>query len=49
MRKKGSFGIGNNIYLYGMVDVQVIHFLLAFIIKYVYIKTPTPVIRAHKF
>ena len=46
---KGSFGIWNNIYLYSMVDIQVILFLLAFIIKYVYIKTPTPVISAHKF
>ena len=28
MRKKGSFGIGNNIYLYDMVDVQVTTFSL---------------------
>ena len=35
--------------IYGMVAVQMIYFLLAFVIKYVYIKTPTPVISAHKF
>ena len=49
MRKEVSFDIRNNIHLYSMVDIQVIHFLLVFIIKYVYIKTPAPVISAHKF
>ena len=47
--EKGCFGIGNNIYLYSMVDVQMTYLLLVFVMKYVYIKTPTPVIRAHKF
>ena len=28
---------------------KMIYFLLVFVIKYVYIKTPTPVMRAHKF
>ena len=32
-----------------MVDIQVIYLLLVFVIKYVYIKTLTPVISAHKF
>ena len=31
-----------------MVVVQVTYPLLVFVIKYVYIKTPTPVMRAHK-
>ena len=31
-----------------MVDVQVTYPLLVFVIKYVYIKTPTPVMSAHK-
>ena len=31
-----------------MVDVQVTYPLLVFVMKYVYIKTPTPVMRAHK-
>ena len=37
-----------DIYLYSIVDIQMIY-LLIFVIKYVYIKTPTPVISAHKF
>ena len=32
-----------------MVDVQMTYLLLVFVMKYVYIKTQTPVIRAHKF
>ena len=32
-----------------MVDAQMIYFLLVFVIKYVCIKSPTPVISAHKF
>ena len=32
-----------------MVDVQMTYRLLVFVMKYVYIKTPTPVISAHKF
>ena len=32
-----------------MVDVQMIYFLLVFVMKYVYVKTPTPVMSAHKF
>ena len=32
-----------------MVDVQMIYFLLTFIIKYVHIETPAAVISAHKF
>ena len=47
--RKGSFDIRNNIYLYSMVDIQVIYFPLVFVMKYVYIKTPTPVTSAHKF
>ena len=47
--RKGSFDIGNNIYLYSLVAVQMIYSLIVFIIKYVYIKIPTPVISAHKF
>ena len=35
--------------LYNTVDFQMIYFLLTFVIKYVYFKTPTPVISAHKF
>ena len=31
------------------VDVQMTYPLLVFVMKYVYIKTPTPVMRAHKF
>ena len=31
-----------------MVDVQMTYPLLVFVMKYVYIKTPTPVMRAHK-
>ena len=49
VRKKGSFGIRNNVYLYSMVDVQMTYLLLVFVMKYVYIKTPTPVMRAHRF
>ena len=47
--EKTAFYVGHDIYLYGMVAVQMIYFLLAFVIKYVYIKTPTPVTSAHKF
>ena len=32
-----------------MVDVQMTYLLFVFVMKYVYIKTPTPVISAHKF
>ena len=46
--EKGSLDIKNNNYICSLVDVQMIHFLLAFVLKYVYIKTPTPVISAHK-
>ena len=49
MKKKGCFDIGNYSCLYSMVDVQMIYPLLVFVMKYVYIKTPTPVISAHKF
>ena len=48
-RKKGCFDIGNYSCLYSMVDVQVTYPLFVFVMKYVYIKTPTPVISAHKF
>ena len=47
--EKGSLDIRNNSYLYNMVDVQMIYFLPVFVVKYVYIKTPTAVISAHKF
>ena len=36
--EKGSLEIRNNSYLYSMVDIQMIYFLLVFVIKYVYIK-----------
>ena len=42
--RKSSFDIENNIYLYSMVDFEMIYLLLVFVIKYVYIKTPTPAI-----
>ena len=48
MRKKGSLDIRNNSYLYSMVDVLMICFLPVLVIKYMYIKTPTPVISAQK-
>ena len=35
--------------LYSMVVVQMTYILLVFVMKYVYIKSPTPVISAHKF
>ena len=47
--EKAALIIRNNSYLYSMVDVQMMYFLPVFVIKYVYIKTPTPVIRVHKF
>ena len=48
--KAALINIRNNIYLYSMMDIQMISsFLLVFVIKYVYIKTPTPVISVHKF
>ena len=47
--RKGCFDTGNYSCLYGMVDVQMTYPLLVFVMKYVYIKTPTPVMRAHKF
>ena len=47
--RKGSFDIRNNHYLYSMVDIQMIYFILVFVIKYVYIRTPAPVINGHKF
>ena len=48
-RKKGSLDIRNGSYLYSMVDTQMIYFLLVFVIKYVCIKTPSPVMSAQKF
>ena len=33
--EEGSFGIGNNIYLYCYVDVQMTYLLLVFVMKYV--------------
>ena len=41
--------IGNYSCIYSMVDVQMTYLLFVFVMKYVYIKTPTPVISAHKF
>ena len=37
------------VFIYSMVDVQMTYLLFVFVMKYVYIKTPTPVISAHKF
>ena len=42
-------GITSIIYHLSMVDIETIYLLLIFVIKYVYIKTPTPVISVHKF
>ena len=47
--RKGSFDTGNYSCLYSMVDVQMTYPLLVFVMKYVYINIPTPVISAHKF
>ena len=48
-KRKGCFDIGNYSCLYSTVDVQMIYPLLVFVMKYVYIKTPMPVISTHKF
>ena len=42
-------GIGNNVYLYCMVNVQMTYLLLVFVMKYVYINIPMPVMSTHKF
>ena len=47
--EKVALVLGNNIYLYSMLDVQMTYLLLVFVMKYVYIKNPAPVISAHKF
>ena len=36
-------------YFYSIVSIKIIYFLLVFVIKYVQVKTPAPVISAHKF
>ena len=47
--EKVALVLGTTAVIYSMVDVQVTYPLLVFVMKYVYIKTPTPVISAHKF
>ena len=47
--EKTALILGINIYLYSLVDIQMIYLLLVFVRRYMYIKTPTPVISAHKF
>ena len=42
-------GITSILSILSMADVQMTYLLLVFVMKYVLIKTPTPVIRAHKF
>ena len=41
--------LGTTACLHTIVDVQMSYHLLVFVMKYVYTKTPTPVMRAHKF
>ena len=47
--REDNFDVRDNIYLYSIVDIQMIYLLLVYVIKYVYIKTLTSVISAHKF
>ena len=47
--EKVALVLGMTTIFYTMVDIQMIYLLFVFVMKYVYIKAPTHVMRAHKF